>query len=306
MKRIVLTFVFLSACTPVPPLRIAGVGSLPPAWLEKPDAGCSADELCAVGEGTGRNAAGINARLELAKILETKIDAVSAVSETETEAGLSQNVTERTDFLLNTAEIRETFEGGKSVYALAVLNKPLSAAILKKDIEKLDENIKDAVSRGSLPDAVKAERAAVQRKSLNAKYAVLTGDFLPEKVSYADVLDCKRKATEGKVLFVRSESPLLTQSVRSVLEQAGYALAGTGGRQAVTLDVLFSSGKQHLNVKGFVRYLFNFRLVFTDAKGVRKETAVASFSETGRTYGQAFEYAAESYRSYLAENIPSF
>ncbi len=275
-----------------------------PAWLETPQAGCASDELCAVAQGRTRNAAQLNARAEISKILETKINVSSLSVETLADAELNQKIHEQTNILLNDIEIKEAFEDNGSVYALAALNKPIAAAVLKKDIEKIDEDIKNNLTKETLAAASKAETAFAQRSALNARYAVLTGTFLPDPVSYAEIVRHKRNVAAKTKIFLESLSPVLEQGVREALEKAGYTLVSDKTDATKSIYVKFSAERQHLNVEGFVRYLFGFKLSITDKKGETSETAAASFSETGRTYSQAFENAVASYKEMLSENTP--
>lgn len=298
-------FIFLialNACVSVPK-----TGEIfRPAWLETPQAGCSSDEMCAVGTGGGLNAARIDARAEISKIFETKIDVSSSASGTLFDTALHETITEKTNVLLNAVEIKETFKDGETVYALAVLDKPIAAAVLQKDIRKIDDALAAALKETSLPAAARAERLFAERNVLNARRAVLTGSFLPDAVPYAEIAFRKKEAAEKQKIFIESAAPLLEQNVRETLSGVGYILSAEKSGANLQISVSFTSEQQHINVEGFVRFLFGFKLEVTDKNGVKTETAAASFSETGRTYNQAFENAADSYKKLLSEKIPSF
>ncbi len=300
--RFILLFA-LNACVSAP---LTTARAPRPAWLETPKAGCSSDELCAVGAGNSLNAARIDARTEISKILETKIDASSSTSETLYGAILNERISEKTNVLLNAAEIKETFEDGGSVYALAALDKPIAAAVLKKEIQKLDDETESALKEGSLPAVVRAERLFAERNVLNARRAVLTGSLIPDAVSFAEIASRKKEAAEMQKLFIEAAAPLLEQSVREALSAAGYVIASEKSGADLIVAVSFVSQRQHLNVEGFVRYRFDFKLEVSDKSGSKEDKAAASFSETGRTYNQAFENAADSYKKLLSDNIPSF
>ena len=281
-----------------------------PEWVNNPHAFCSADEMCAVGSGLTQNRAKADARSGLAKIFETKIKTSFETVFTERNNSASLNVrdyiSDESDVILQSVEIKETFETPDDIFALAVLNKPVATRITKQDLEKLDKKMLSLLNEDTPAAAVQLEKLYEERYNVNRRYTVLTGKPLAEKISYEQVYNNKKSRIGKRHVFltVEGKSPAsFSQTVQNVLTENGYTFADTFSKSTPEIIISLKEEKQHLNISGFVKYSYRFTLKGPDKNGVTTEILATTIEETGRNEKQAYANALESLTTYLSQNI---
>jgi hypothetical protein len=184
----------------------------PPGWVSGKDPNYpSAQYLVGVGKGPKQESAEIDARAEISRIFESKINSVmkdfqsAASSVNSAGKGVSVEVQAVQQFTkvttqktLSGVEIRERGKDGATFYALAVLDRAQCANSLSEEIEALDSKIEAAVSsaEGAGGDKLKAFKGYGQalnlmdeREGKNAMLRVCdkTGKGIPPRMSISDL-----------------------------------------------------------------------------------------------------------------------
>ncbi len=311
-ERYVLRFLFLllgfllPGCASVPGLQ--DVPAEKPAWIDSPAAGCLPSELCAVGSGGSLTAAQINARSALAKIFETKIRASVTTRADVSSADLDEVITESTDAVLNAVDVRRTYDDGGNFYALAVLNRAGGAKTAREEMDRLDTRMEILLEEKNLPASVRLEEAYDRRAAVNGRYRVLTGESYPEKITYEQAAAYKASMFKHRTVAVTAPrgQDSLRRAVQEALSEVGYAVADTPAHGIPEAAVSVTAEPQYMNVPGFVRYTFTFQITVPQKNKGRVKGAAASFSEAGRSYGQAYENAVAAFKDYLKTHIPVF
>mgnify|MGYP002107049197 CR=1 FL=1 len=311
-ERYVLRFLFLllgfvlSGCATVPGGR--DVPAAKPAWVDSPAAGCLPSELCAVGSGGSLTAAQINARAALAKIFETKIRASVTTRADVSSVDLDEVIMESADAVLNAVDVRRTYDDGGNFYALAVLNRSEGAGTAKEEMDRLDTRMELLLKEKTLPASIRLEEAYDQRAAVNGRYRVLTGTSYPEKITYEQAAAYKASMFKHRTVSVTASRGQdgLRRAVQEALSEVGYVVADAPTKNIPEAAVSVKAEPQYMNVPGFVRYTFTFRITVPDQNKGRIEVATASFSEAGRSYEQAYENAVSAFKDYLKTHIPVF
>ncbi|MEE2744642.1 MAG: LPP20 family lipoprotein, partial [Bdellovibrionota bacterium] len=207
-----LFVVFLFGCSTAPKkvLEVPQKGKRP-VWLSSPGTYCLNNELCAVGEGTGRLISESNARKELAKIFKVKIKSITRVSSFSesktdenqvlsgsTEEDIFSQIQETSHEVLEGVVIKEVFEGEDSIYSLASLDKRKAGQILRSRMEQIDEKLKLFVKDGRRHLLSQCIDLLSVREGLNFRYEFLTGLKMKGPVTYKRVFNLKKgKASLG-------------------------------------------------------------------------------------------------------------
>ena len=279
-----------------------------PAWVDNPYKVCSADQMCAVGVGSRLKMARADARSGIAKIFESKIQSSFSSDLSSKNDEITQNVRERldveTDMLIDAVEIKETYETPTDFYALAVLNKNTAVEKTIRELTLLDNQMRALTSDDTPASAVRMEELYFKRNGINQRYIVLTGKSYPETVTYDDVAKAKKNRIGKRHIFLNvNASPVLESAIKQVLTQNGYTFAKnrTGETPSVTVSIV--AERAHLNVEGFVKYVYHLTLSGPDKKGTAVELLSTSFDGSGRNEKQAAASIADEVKGYLAENI---
>ena len=279
-----------------------------PKWINNSSAACSKTELCAVGTGATVKRAQTDARNQIAKIFESKIKSSFEVTSTETDTRVHDFVSDESDVILESVEIKETYEDEKSgdVYALAVMNKTVAARITKKDMNDLDQKMSVLLKDESPAAAVQLEKLYEERRSYNRRYTVLTGHPMDEVVSYDQVYGNKKDRIGKRHIFLTVDGKPNTafdQAVRSVLKENGYTFAASASEETPKVTISFEEEEQYMKVKGFVKYAYHFTMRAPDQKGQMIDVLATTIEESGRNQQQAFNNALASLKGYIKENI---
>lgn len=281
-----------------------------PKWINDPYAVCAQEEMCAVGSGASAGRAKTDARSGLAKVFESRIqssyESVLNQENDDTSSKARDFVSEKSDVILQSVEIKETYETASEVFALAVLNKPVAARITKQDIDDLDEKMLALLQEKTPAAAVKLEKLYEQRRGLNQRYIVLTGKPAMEEVTYDQVYGSKKANIGKRHIFLTVQgkaAPSFDQAVRSVLKENGYTFAVDETEQTPKVEISFKEEEEYLNIRGFVKFTYHFTMRAPDKNGRMIDVLATSFEETGRNQKQAYSLALAALKAYLQENI---
>ncbi|MBO4520462.1 MAG: LPP20 family lipoprotein [Alphaproteobacteria bacterium] len=312
-KRLFLTSLFLAlvlqACATTSSNAKTAAGSKP-KWISDPAAACSPNELCAVGTGASLKRAQADARNQIAKVFESKIKSsfeTTFIDENDTSySKVKDYISDESEVILESVEIKETYETPTDVYALAVLNKPTAARITKQDIDDLDQKMTALLKEDTPAAAVQLEKLYEERRSYNRRYTVLTGHPMDEVVGYDQVYGNKKDRIGKRHIFLTvagKPNTAFDQAVRSVLKENGYTFAASASESTPKVVISFEEEEQYIKVKGFVKYAYHFTMKAPDKKGQMIDVLATTIEESGRNQQQAFKNALSSLKDYIKENI---
>ena len=182
-----------------------------PQWIDDPSTACDADSICAVGTGASLKLAKTDAKNNIQKYFETKVDSsftnrVYNDNKNVVETA-DETIAEETSGILKGVEIKKTFKNGNEFFALASLNKNLTITELKLNIDLIDKQMLVLVDDDSAASAKKLETLFYQREGLNKKYAFLNGRKVPEYITYEEVFN-KRKNVKNRNITILFKSSL--------------------------------------------------------------------------------------------------
>lgn len=281
-----------------------------PKWVSNPSAACSKSEMCAVGTGASVKRAQADARNQIAKIFETKIKSSFESTLTEDDEKSSTRVrdyvSDESDVILQSVEIKETYETPADVYALAVMNKSVAAKITEQDIDALDRKMQAFLTDDSPAAAVQLEKLYEERRGVNQRHIVLTGRPVAEKITYEQVYGNKKDRIGKRHIFLTIDgkpNPSFDQAVRSVLKENGYTFAASASEDTPKVTISFEEEEQYINIQGFVKYAYHFKMKAPDKKGRTIDVLATTIEESGRNRQQTFQNALASLKDYVKENI---
>lgn len=290
-----------------------------PKWVHETSDYCRPTQLCAVGEATGKMGAGGNARAELGRIFETRVQSeattVTEASEKSGSMGLSGELSESlmsilkesSDEILQGAEIEASFEAKDRYYALAVLDRNKAANILTTKMKELDEKNVVLFEEGKRTGLYRIFQNFEVRSELNERYQVLKGGSYESPLSFSDVMKKKALQRQNRTQLTlelkdgSSEESLMPFLVSLLLEMDFKISAGPEARYH--LSGALTPIPQHMKVKGFEKYLFVFDLVAKDASGVKVGALKSEVVETGRSMRHAQERALEQIKNEILKTI---
>ena len=279
-----------------------------PDWIDNPYKVCAKDEMCAVGVGSQLKMARADARSGIAKIFESRVQSSFSSTTASDNDAIAESVRDHlnveTDMLIDAVEIKETFETPTDYYALAVLNKNTAIEKTVRELQLLDSQMANLMRDTTPASAVKLEKTYFERVGINQRYIVLTGKSYPEEVTYDDVYKAKKSRVGARHIYlVTNAAPVLESAVKEVLTQNGYTFAKNRTQKTPAVRVKITPEQAHLNVAGFVKYVYHFTLSGPDKKGVEVELLSTSFDGSGRNEKQAAASVADDLKAYLSENI---
>lgn len=292
-----------------------------PKWVNNPDEYCPANELCAVGEATGRMGAEAEARKSLSSIFQTKIKASTKVT-TESNSSIAVDVVEgsateevtstvkaMTEQVLEGVEITQFYEDSESVYALAVLNKPEAAKRLRSKISDVDEDIRNFYKDGRRGNLNKALKKFAVRSNLNERYEFLSSARFNPPITKAMILKKKReKAALGTTILLKVEEVGSAGELKQIavdnLLAADYKVVTVETlKHDYVLDTKLKAEKEYFNVKGFEKYKFILAFEAQTKNGKKHGGLETAVVQTGRDFAQAYNKAIPVLRKFIADKF---
>ena len=293
-----------------------------PIWLSSTSNFCSSQELCAVGEGTGRLIAEASARKELSKIFKvrvranTRIDS-SMVTSTDKdqvisgkmEEELSQQIQETSEEVLEGVVTKEVYDDGESFFALVSLDKRKAGQIIRSKIDSLDEKLRSCVEDGRRHLLTQALNLLKARETLNQRYEFLTNFKVKGPVSYKKIVELKRKkALLGTTVYLTSKEPDKNKGLKDymrklLIENDFRVIEKERGAYQFTIIVELVSQKIYFKVEGFEKNEFSLRVQALNKEKVKVGSISFTVTETGRSFWQSYERALPEIKRKIQKEI---
>ncbi len=283
-----------------------------PSWLINVDKFCDKNMLCATGSGNTLNAAKTDARNNIQKVFETKVNSrfvnrIENNNDNVSEETFSE-VADETSGILEGVTITKTYNDGKSFYVLATLDKVKSAKNIEKEIEKIDEKMKLLTQDNSYNSSLKLEKLYQERENLNKKYLFLTGDEIEEDISYKQVLknkDSKKNSLPSYFIKINEPYDSLESVIKDVLIKNNLSVVEQINNSVKIVKADLGMKKDYIKVEGFERYKININIDISQ-NGKSSGFIKLEFLETGRSKEQIYSKAIERIREYIEENFEEF
>jgi len=282
-----------------------------PDWLVDIDKNCSKSEICAVGSGTSPNMAKTDARNNILKYFETNINSkfTSSLStdEISEKSFKSEDTEEVANGILKGVKIRNTYDDGKEFYALAVLNKTVAVKEVRSDIDKIDERMKLLVAENSIKYNSQLEKLYTKRGELNKRYLILTGNMIPDVVSYEEIFAAKKNGGELSLNYY--VTPLdgygqqISNYLASILLENGAKITNDKNSANRIVNVSIDITDLYLNVDGFKKQMYSLKIISSNKSSEVIGDLYQDFVETGRSETQIKEIINMRIKDYIKENV---
>ncbi len=282
-----------------------------PVWISDPYAVCDENAFCAVGSANNLNAAGAQARAGIAKIFQARVkSSLSSLVESNNDSVSSaarHSLSEESDVLLKTVEIKETFRQGETFYALAFLDKQKAARIVAGKIDDLDSKMEAFLQDDNAASARKAEKLYEQRRELNELMIVLTGKGVLESFSFADVFKNRKEKTKGGDIclnIIGTKNNTFKSTVKNVFKENGYIISNDC---SIKVTVSVQANREPTDIEGLEKYSFGFSVKAKEIlSGKQTLLFERSFSEAGQNADQALSLVINDFKQELTESIGDF
>lgn len=257
-----------------------------PSWVEDPDSRCDRDEICAAGYGNSLNIATSNAKINILKVFETKIESNFDSKLSNNNGKISdytaENIKENSKGILNGIAIKKTYQNDNNFYVFAVLNKKEYAKMLKFDIEKLDIRLNILVSEKNFSKKT-ARELYNERELLNKRHLFLTGKEIPEKTRLKDIFKDKDFSSMESFYLDFNNDRFLKNHLIKILSENNIKIVSRKTKNVLKAELLFE--KEFLNVRGFEKYRINFKIDLIKDNSIVNSIST-EFMETGINLSQ--------------------
>ena len=281
-----------------------------PIWLSSTSNFCSSQELCAVGEGTGRLIAEASGRKELSKIFKVRVKANTTIDSSmvtstdkdqvisgKMEEELSQQIQETSEEVLEGVVTKEVYDDGESFFALVSLDKGKAGRIIRSKIESIDERLRDFIEDGRRHLLSQALDLIKVRENLHQRYQFLTNFTVKGPVNYKTIYNLKRKkALLGTTVYLTSKeldkNMGLKDYIRKLLIKNDFKVIeekGPSHQFSVVIELV--SQKIYFKVDGFQKNEFSLRVQALNKEKVKIGSISFTVTETGRSFWQSYERA---------------
>lgn len=280
-----------------------------PEWVNDTNTVCSKNEICVIGSGDTLELAQANARKNISKYFETKIDAkfISSISsdENNVEQYSSSEVQETTQNKLKGVEITKTYFDGSEFYALATLDKILVIKDIKNNIDKIDSQMEILMNKANC-NVSQLEELYKAREELNNQYLLLSGGIIPEKISYKQILDKKNQNTELS-FYIETNTDFekdIKNYLSNILLSNGFTLSNdkTKADRIISLDI--SKKEIQINVKGFIKEEYSLNIKNIDTMNYNTVAILyEEFIDTGRSTSQIRDIMKVKIQYFIDQNL---
>lgn len=284
-----------------------------PEWLNNLDNFCDKDSLCSTGSGSSLNVAKADARNNIQKIFETKVNSTFKNTLTSSNNLVQENTYEElnneTSGVLNGVNIIKTYEDKDgTIYVLAVLNKEQASKYLKDEIKEIDKQMKVLLKDDNYGSSTKVESLYNQRKKLNSKYLFLTGKEIPSGITYEEIIENKRnKRNNSPSYIIRVNDPYnsLKSIIKNVLVKNDLIVVESIEKNSKLVKADLSMTKQYLKVDGFEKYKIDLSIDIQKS-GKSSGFIKLEFLETGRDKEQIYNKSIEKIQEYIEDSFDEF
>lgn len=283
-----------------------------PGWVYAPYESCSeASELCATGEGKTFSHADLAARNNLASIFEVQVKSDLSVNTSSTESRpwqtavkqeVQHSLQESVDQILETVEIKKRFRQKGLSYSLASLNRSKVGDLISSRLTRIDDELNTLWKRKSRTNLRRIVRLYLEREKLNERYSIVTGEGIPARMTFKEIMEWKdsRPVAEPLALRIGQAPDWMTEKLKELLSEAGFKLVKGNAVKALSLNV--ESIKEFLNVEGFEKYTFTMHLTsFQD--GEKNKIISASETVTGRSQADALLKVKTFFNRYIEQHL---
>lgn len=260
-----------------------------PDWIDNTYENCKEGYICAVGEGLTMNDSISSARNEIAKQFSVSIKSNfnSSIFQRDEfiEKSAKSSVNEKVDDVIEGIEIENKYkDNNDKYYALAVLNKNKLADSIKKEIEKIDEQLKELILERPVKYKT-AERLINTRNDKEKRYYFLTGNKIVEKITKKNFVDAKSQPTKYK-LEITDDDNFGLKNV--IVDQIVDNRDKVDNNASKTISAKISFEKSYLRVAGFEKYLVNVNIKCKQGKDILGQLDIHIY-ETGRNKQQVID-----------------
>ncbi len=303
MKKIIKVCVVVILCS-----KAFALDNLP-EWVSDVNTTCPKNKICVVGSGDTLELAQANARKNISKYFETKIDAkfISSISsdENNVEQYSSSEVQETTQNKLKGVEISKTYFDGSEFYALATLDKILVIKDIKNNIDKIDSQMEILMNKANC-NVNQLEELYKAREELNNQYLLLSGGIIPEKISYKQILDKKNQNTELS-FYIETNTDFekeIGNFLSNLLISNGFSVANNEKTADRIINIDITKQNIKINVKGFIKeeYFINIKNIDTQ-NYYTKAIVYDEFIETGRSESQIQDIMKAKIQYFIDQNL---
>lgn len=280
-----------------------------PEWVSDVNTTCPKNKICVIGSGDTLELAQANARKNISKYFETKIDAkfISSISsdENNVEQYSSSEVQETTQNKLKGVEITKTYFDGSEFYALATLDKILVIKDIKNNIDKIDSQMEILMNKVNC-NVGKLEELYKAREELNNQYLLLSGGIIPEKISYKQILDKKNQNTELS-FYIETNTDFekeIGNFLSNLLISNGFSVANNEktADRIISIDIL--KKEIQINVKGFIKEEYSLNIKSTDTMNYNTVAILyEEFIDTGRSTSQIQDIMKVKIQYFIDQNL---
>lgn len=285
-----------------------------PEWLYSPQSGCEeSKEICASGEGVNFKQSDSHAMKSLASIFSTKISSkfeftkhdfsdseVSEMSEM-----ISNKIDEDVSEILKASYIKERFSKDDISFSWAAIDKTKSSAVLRQEIERIDDEINHFFSQRNRLYLKKLNVLYHQRQLLNEKLIILDGVGKNAPVNISQINMIKFKSTGGSKIKVKALNDipkLLLKKVEETLTDVGYKIVPKDDVNYF-INLSYQEKEEYLNVKGFKRWAFELNIESKGSAGKRLGGYIINIVADGRTKKDAFSKVRNKIVEEFEENL---
>lgn len=291
-----------------------------PDWFSdyvRANAGCDKDYLCAVGDGETLSEALSDARSEIAKFFQNKIQSKSQMAVSSEQKGLNpsmgsfdewtnKTISEETSELINGLEIRRQEQVAGHTYVLMTLDRKKTATLLKEKIEEIDTEDSQLLELNSRFTYPKMMKNLIFLEALNNRYTLLSSVPLKIKVKKEKIQEKINKLTPLKMALLASPKKLpakLNHILVEMLSPLKVVIVSKKNLPKYTLRTEVVTEEQYLKVEGFKKLNVQFRLELINSKSQVLGKLSAMSEQTARNSEQAIEKAIPDIKEALQDNL---
>lgn len=269
-----------------------------PSWVYAPEEGCGEEEICAVGEGESLSAADISSKKGIAAIFSTKIQSQLDIHKTSFESAeiselkefVLNQVGETVDGVLKSVEVKLRYEKNGLYFSLASLNKKKAADSIHMQIDSIDSELVHLYGLKRKSSIKRMMGLLDERAMLSDKLLVIDGSPSQPPVSFGQVQNIKYANKEHRKVFIRAAINVpntLAKFFEQTMVNSGYQVLDEMA-VAYVIDLRYEAKQAYLNVEGFKKFVFSFRVAATNNLGEKIGGFNVVQTQTGRTEQDAY------------------
>ncbi|MDR0823427.1 MAG: LPP20 family lipoprotein [Endomicrobium sp.] len=280
-----------------------------PKWIDNPDT-VALNNIAAVGTGKTQNEANANARAEIVKYFEANVSqkfegSLSGKDDKSTKLS-KEEVAETASGIVKGINISKTYKDAEGFYALAILDKKKTINELSYEIDALDSKMQTLLDDGDAAYSAQLKKMYLKREELNKKYMFLADKPISEKVKYEAIFKSGKNKEplnfylSFKDASFRGVTPLRNKLSALIIDN-GFTTSSDIERANRVLNILVTYAQEYMNVSGFEKWKFTFRI---ECKDGSKSIGIVTeeYTETGREITQAYNKALSQFSTYLDAN----